>query len=124
MKPHARTLLSSFLAALFFVSQAAPAVAQKKAPETKARTSLVERVGSTGILQIEAESFRTLTPRQQTLAYWLSQAAIAVDPVIYDQVSRWGLRQKRLLEAVVAHPRGTPAPVLKKITDFAKVLCV
>ncbi len=122
MKPSIRRPLLPLLAALLFLSQTAPA--QKKAPETKPRTSLVERVGSTGILQIEAESFRTLTPRQQVLAYWLSQAAIAVDPVIYDQVSRWGLRQKRLLEAVVAHPRGVPVPVLKKITDFTKLFWV
>nr|MBA3241154.1 peptidase M49 [Acidobacteriota bacterium] len=83
--------------------------------------SLVERVGSTGILQLEAESFRKLTPRQQALCYYLSRASIAIDPIIYDQMSRFGLRQKRILEAVVAHPRGVRPAVLKKITDFAKL---
>jgi len=71
--------------------------------QTGAR-ALVDRVGSTGFVQIEAESFKKLTPRQQTLAYWLSQAAIAIDPINYDQNSAFGLRQKRLLEAILHLP--------------------
>jgi dipeptidyl-peptidase-3 len=80
-----------------------------------AADALVDRVGSTGFVQLEAESFKQLTPRQQALAYWLSQASIAIDPIIYDQNSPFGLRQKRLLETIVSH--GGP----KKIVDFTKV---
>jgi dipeptidyl-peptidase-3 len=79
-----------------------------------ADSTLVERVGGTGFVQLEAESFRRLSPRQQTLAYWLSQASIAIHPIIFDQNSRFGLRQKRLLEALV--PSGD-----RKIVDFAKL---
>src|SRR5271166_4518265 len=64
----------------------------------------VDRVGSTGFVQLEADSFRHLSARQQALAYWLSEASIAVNPIVYDQVSRFGLRQKRVLELIVAHP--------------------
>ncbi len=35
-----------------------------------ASSALVERVGSTGFIQIEAGSFKQLSPRQQALAYW------------------------------------------------------
>jgi dipeptidyl-peptidase-3 len=77
---------------------------------------LVERVGSTGFIQLEAESFKTLSPRQQALAYWLTQASIAIDPIIYDQNSRFGLRQKRLVEAILGHADAGP-----KIKDFAKL---
>ena len=63
---------------------------------------LVARVGDTGFVQIRAESFDALTPQQKTLAYWLTQASIAIDPIIYDQLSQFGLRQKRLLEEIVA----------------------
>jgi dipeptidyl-peptidase-3 len=66
--------------------------------------ALVERVGTTGFIQLQAESFKALSPRQQTLAYYLSQASIAIDPINYDQNSRFGLRQKRLLEAVMHLP--------------------
>jgi dipeptidyl-peptidase-3 len=79
-----------------------------------ADSTLVDRVGGTGFVQLEAESFRRLSPRQQTLAYWLSQASIAIHPIIFDQNSRFGLRQKRLLEALV--PSGD-----RKIVDFAKL---
>jgi len=71
---------------------------------------LVDRVGSTGFVQLEAPSFSKLTPRQQSLVYWLTEASIAIDPIIYDQDSRFGLRQKRFLEAVAAH--GAPPKVL------------
>jgi dipeptidyl-peptidase-3 len=63
---------------------------------------LVERVGDTGFIQLEAESFSQLDARQQALAYWLTQASIAIDPIIYDQLSQYGLREKRLLEGIVA----------------------
>ncbi|MDQ3743059.1 MAG: dipeptidyl peptidase 3 [Acidobacteriota bacterium] len=125
MSSPARLFLSALVAAATVFGCSAPALAQRpaaartaKAPE---RTSLVERVGTTGILQVEAESFRALSPRQKLLAYYLSQAAIAVDPIIYDQLSRYGLRQKRLLESIVSHPKGVPPASLRKIVDYTKL---
>jgi dipeptidyl-peptidase-3 len=79
--------------------------------------TLVDRVATTGFVQLPAESFKALTPRQQTLAYYLSQASIAIDPIDYDQNSRFGLRQKRLLEAVMRLP-GAPNP---QIANFTKL---
>ena len=121
MKSHARTLLSILLLIGIVSSQSAFAQRPARVAPKRERTSLVERVGSTGILQLEAESFRALSPRQKILAYYLSQASIAVDPIIYDQLSRFGLRQKRILEAIVAHPRGVRPAVLKKIVDYTKL---
>ena len=85
------------------------------------RNSLVERVGETGFVRVEAGSFNSLDAKQRELAYWLTQAAIAIDPIVYDQFSRFGLRQKRLLEGIVAHPKGIDAGVHSKITDFTKL---
>ncbi len=85
------------------------------------KSTLVERIGSTGFLQLEADSFNRLTPREQTLAYWLTQASIAIDPIIYDQLSRFGLREKRLIEALVAHPEGIKPEVMAKIVAYAKL---
>jgi dipeptidyl-peptidase-3 len=91
------------------------------AAAAEGKSTLVERVGSTGFLQLEADSFNRLTPREQTLAYWLSQASIAIDPIIYDQLSRFGLREKRLLEALVAHPEGVKPEVRAKIIAYTKL---
>lgn len=84
-------------------------------------SALVDRVGSTGFVQLEAESFKSLNLQEQTLAYWLTRASIAIDPINYDQNSVWGLRQKQLLEGVLRNPQGVPPPVLRKITDFTKL---
>jgi dipeptidyl-peptidase-3 len=80
-----------------------------------------DRVGNTGFVQLTAESFHKLTPREQALAYWLSQASIATDPIIYGQLSRFGLRQKLLLETVVAHAQGVKPEAMQKIVDFTKL---
>src|SRR5438128_1247327 len=80
---------------------------------------LVERVGDTGFIQLEAESFRQLSARQQALAYWLTQASIAIDPIVYDQLSQYGVREKRLLEEIVGHSAGIPQATLDKIRQYA-----
>jgi dipeptidyl-peptidase-3 len=85
------------------------------------RNPIADRVGSTGFLQLEADSFHSLPPNQQALAYWLSEAAIAIDPIFYDQCSRFGLRQKRVLEMIVANPTGVNRPSYQKILAFTKL---
>lgn len=92
-----------------------------QAARAQASSSLVDRIGATGFLQIEAESFKTLPLKEKALAYWLSMAAIAIHPIVYDQNSVYGLRIKRLLEGIVTHPQGIDPAVLKKITDYAKL---
>ena len=82
--------------------------------------ALVDRVGTTGFVQLEAESFKKLSPREQALTYWLTQASIAIDPINYDQNSAFGLRQKRLLEAIVRH-KDASNPARRKIEDFTKL---
>lgn len=84
------------------------------------KSSLVERAGSTGFIRVDVQSFNSLNAKQKELAYWLVQASIAIDPIVYDQFSRFGLRQKRLLEGIVAHSEGLDGGTLAKITDFTK----
>jgi dipeptidyl-peptidase-3 len=89
--------------------------------QTAPSSSLVARVGTTGFIRVDADSFKSLDARQQELAYWLSQASIAVDPIVYDQFSRFGLRQKRLLEELAAHSSSIDAPARTKIVSFAEL---
>ncbi len=79
---------------------------------------LTDRVDTTAFIQIEAKSFPNLTAKQQALNYWLQQASIAIDPIIYDQLSRFGLRQKRVLEAVVANKSKVDASLYRPMLDF------
>src|SRR3954453_23532671 len=107
------------IAGLVCLALWSPAVVAQRGAAPK--SSLVERVGDTGFIQLQSASFAQLDDRQKALAYWLTQASIAIDPIIYDQLSRFGLRQKRLLEGIVAHPQGVDATVMKQITDFSKL---
>lgn len=91
------------------------------AQQPAAQSVLVDTVGNTGFIQLHAESFKALDPKQQALAYWLTQASIAIDPIIYDQLSAFGLQQKRVVEEIVAHPQGIDPAVMRKIIDFAKL---
>lgn len=90
-----------------------------QSPPSPLATPLVERVADHGFVQLQSPSFGQLTPRQQALAYWLTQASIAIDPIIYDQLSSFGIRQKRVLEEVVAHPAGVASEALAKIRSYA-----
>src|SRR4029453_16859701 len=106
---HSRLLVLTAL-----VSAGAVSLAQSPAP-----SPLVERVADTGFIQLQADSFHQLDARQQALAYWLTQASIAIDPLIYDQLSQYGLRQKRLLEEIMARPAGIPPQAAAKVREFA-----
>ena len=117
LKPLNSALFFSRLLLLILFAVATPALSQ----QDKASNVLVERVGDTAFIQLRAPSFQALTPRQQALAYWLTQASIAIDPIIYDQLSAYGLRQKRLLEEIMAFPKGIDPAEMAKIAEFAKL---
>jgi len=108
---------SAFFFLLIMFAFAIPALCQ---PDN-ATNVLVERVGDTAFIQLRAPSFHALSPRQQALAYWLTQASIAIDPIIYDQLSAYGLQQKRLLEEIMARPKGIDPAAMAKIAEFAKL---
>ena len=96
-------------------------MAQNRPTPANHNSALADRVGDTGFVQVKAESLRTLDAKQQALAYWLYEAAIAIDPIIYDQLSAYGLREKRLLEEIVAHDKGISPQSAKKIADYTKL---
>jgi dipeptidyl-peptidase III len=85
------------------------------------KTTLADRVGSDGFIRVDANSFRDLTPKEKQLAWWLSQASIAIDPILYDQLSRFGHREKYILELIVSHPQGIDPAAYKKIHQFTKL---
>jgi dipeptidyl-peptidase-3 len=118
----ANFLAMTFLALGLLVSDqpgAASAATRPASDAGPAPRSLVARVQDTGFIQLRGDSFNDLSPDQKMDAYWLSMAAIAVNPIAYDQNSVYGLREKHLLEAILTHARGIDPAVIKKITDYA-----
>ncbi len=86
----------------------------------KPKSSLVERVGADGFVEVQAEGFKTLTARQKELVWWLSRASIAIDPIIYDQLGRNALREKYILDLIASHPSGDEK-TRKEIADYTKL---
>ena len=111
-------ILSFSLAALLRACMPASLSAAPAGDDPAAAPSLVARVRDTGFLQIDADAFDGLSQAQKMDAYWLSMAAIAINPIAYDQNSVYGLREKHLLEAILTHPNGIDPAVLKKITEY------
>jgi dipeptidyl-peptidase-3 len=97
-------------------ASAAPGVPGADEPQSPA--ALVARVRDTGFLQVSADAFDELSQPQKMAAYWLSMAAIAVNPIAYDQNSTYGLPEKHLLEAILTHSNGIDPAVLKEITEY------
>lgn len=106
------------LGAALILLLAAPASAVRG---QSAPPSLVDRIATTGFVQIEAESFKDLPLKEKVLAYWLSMAAIAIHPIVFDQNSRYGLRIKHVLDEILRHPQGIDPAAIEKITDYAKL---
>ena len=124
LKPISGSFLkaTSFVLVLFFA--AVPALCQQPGASKSADKSdkvVIDRVGDTAFILLRTPSFQALTPRQQALAYWLTQASIAIDPIIYDQFSAYGLRQKRVLEEILAHDKGIDPVLRAKLADYAKL---
>lgn len=99
-----------------------PAPGWSQGSGSEADDARVDRVGSTGFVQLEADGFHHLNARQQALGYWLSQASIAINPIIFDQVSRFGLRQKHVLELIVGRPNADVGrATYDKVLAFTKL---
>jgi dipeptidyl-peptidase-3 len=97
---------------------AASTVPYSGSPTQQSQPSLVARVGDTGFIQLTAESFNSLSLNQKLDAYWLYMACVAVHPIVYDQNSVYGLREKHLLESILTNSAGIDPAVLQKITDY------
>ncbi|MGH9704880.1 MAG: dipeptidyl-peptidase 3 family protein, partial [Candidatus Acidiferrales bacterium] len=95
------------------------------APEQSAeRKYLVEEVGSLAVVQLYADGFDQLSVKERLLAYFLSQAGIAGDPIFYDQISPYGLELKQLLEGIWTHSNGIAPESLDKIRHYTKLIWI
>jgi dipeptidyl-peptidase-3 len=94
-----------------------PAVTSGSPPPSPA----TERIGPTVFMELQAPSLEALPLRDKLLAYHLTQAAIQLDPIFYDQMSSYGLVAKRLLGALVEDPARLPASSRQAIVEYAKL---
>ena len=100
-------------------TQKQPATSEAAGPQAE-RRYLIEQAGSFAVTQFYADGFDRLTPRERLLAYHLTEAGIAGDPIYYDQIAPYGLELKQLLEGIWTHPEGIQAEALETIRRYTK----
>ena len=77
-----------------------------------------EQFADIQMLRYKVEGFESLSLRQKTLIYYLSEAALQGRDILFDQNGRYNLRIRRLLEAVYTDYKGD------RQSDFYKALTV
>jgi dipeptidyl-peptidase-3 len=79
---------------------------------------IVEQIGDLVVYRVYADGFEELEVKDQILAYWLTQAAIAGRNIFIDQMHRKGLDIKKVLEGILSHPEGINQDTLNKIKHY------
>jgi len=85
------------------------------------RPYLLERVDDAAVVQLYADGFNELAPREKTLIYHLSQAALAGRDIYYDQRYAPSLDMREVIEAVLTHPDNVEPDTLARVHHFAKL---
>jgi dipeptidyl-peptidase III len=88
------------------------------------RRYLIGQAGPFALVQVYADGFDKLTPRERLLAYHLSEAGIAGDPIYYDQIADYGLELKQLLEGIWTYPDGLDTNALAKIRSYTQLVWI
>lgn len=81
---------------------------------------LLETVGDWSVLAMHPDGFEKLPLAHKRLAYHLYRAAIAGDPIFYDQHYRHNLAIKALLETLARHPEGIVPEVHERLVTYLK----
>jgi len=85
------------------------------------RPYLVERVDDAAVVQLYADGFNELAPREKTLVYHLSRAALAGRDIYYDQRYAPSLDLREVVEAVLTHAGHVEPDTLARVHHYAKL---
>ncbi len=104
---------------------AVPQKATPTAPAQKLPPPVLDTVGDIAFVPLLAEGFAALPLQQKILAYELSAAARAGDPITYDQRGKHFPLIRRVLEELVTHlPATLPLKERRLFTDYLKLFYV
>ncbi|HEV8325415.1 MAG TPA: peptidase M49 [Myxococcota bacterium] len=94
-----------------------PPVAATKRPAKKPGGAL-ESVGDVALVPLDPTGFEALPLEKKILAWHLAEAAWAGDRIVLDQNNAHNTAIRDLVAEIVAHPKGIPKPVFKKLRDY------
>ena len=76
------------------------------------------------VVQLYADGFEALPPREKMLIWHLYQAALAGRDIYYDQRYAHSLEMRGVLEAILAHPQGVDPATLAEIQRYTKLFWI
>src|SRR5581483_831774 len=88
------------------------------------RPYLLERVADAAVVQVYADGFADLSPRDKVLVWHLSQAAIAGRDIFFDQRYAHNLQMRDVLEAIVTHADDIDAATRDAIVRYTKLFWI
>jgi dipeptidyl-peptidase-3 len=100
------------------------AVALEARPADPDRQYLLERVGDVAVVQLYADGFEGLAPKEKLLVWHLYQAALAGRDIHWQQKSVHGLALRDLVEELLTHPDGIEPETLEHVRHYAQLLWV
>src|SRR5687768_16413407 len=96
-------------------------------PITSPRTDRpyrLEQIDDAAVVQLYADGFAELSHNDKVLVWHLYQAAKAGRDIYYDQRYRHNLAMRDIIEEVLTHADGIPAPVLTELTRYTKLFWI
>jgi dipeptidyl-peptidase-3 len=104
------------------MARANPVSASAAPPDT--RPYLLEQVDDAAVVQLYADGFADLSPREKTLIWHLYLAAIAGRDIFYDQRYVHNLAMRDMVEAVLVYSEGIAAATLREVRRYAKLFWI
>lgn len=88
------------------------------------RTYALERVGPARVVQLYADGFDQLTPKEKIFIYHIAQAAIAGRDIAIDQHHPDALEVRDLFEQVYLHSSGLDSSAKARLTAYLKLFWI
>jgi dipeptidyl-peptidase III len=88
------------------------------------RRYVLEHVDDVAVVQLYADGFAALTPRERILAWHLYLAAIAGRDIYYDQRYAHNLEMRALLEGILTHGADIAPRILDEIRRYTKLFWI
>ena len=88
------------------------------------RKYLLETVDDAAVVQLYADGFESLSLKDKTLVWHLSQAALAGRDIFFDQKHEDALTMRAVLEGILVHPEGIDPATLASIHQYTKLFWI
>ena len=92
--------------------------------DTDTRPYLLEQIDEAAVVQLYADGFADLQPRERILIWHLYQAALAGRDIYYDQRHQCALEMRAVLEAVLRYGSGIDDSAMAEIRRYTKLFWI